>query len=396
VIQWLKSKGENAMTSVSQLIPLLPDSYEEDCIKLGIIRRQRAIKTPADLMMLILFHLLNGCTLMEISEVGRLTNIGKFSDVAFMKKFSLCAVWFQLISAKLMQSVVADYPKPKYLDNYRVIAYDASDVVEKGKSGRTFRLHFGIDIFSMSSVQYKITGQNVGETLANFTMTPGDLAIADRIYGTLKSMEYCTENGADYIFRLRAKYFRIYDEQDARIDLLEQFACLRPGESKDIIGYSKNADGVRVPIRVCVKQKPSEAIEATRKKLARKGSRKQETISEEAKKFNEYIAVVTSLPPEVSAEDVLETYRLRWQVECYFKRLKTIMDFGEMPKKREDSILAWLNGKIMVALLVEMLLSAKSFSPCDVFGYRQEYMERDEDDYVNHENRSDSNRITAV
>jgi hypothetical protein len=388
VIQWEKSKGENAMTSVSQLIPLLPDDYEEDCIKLGIIRRKRAIKTPADFMMLILFHLLNGCTLLEISEVGRLTNIGKFSDVAFMKKFSMCTAWFQQISAKLMTSAVADYPKPEYLDNYRVVAYDASDVVEKGRSGRTFRLHYGIDIFNMSSVQYRITGQDVGETLSNFTMPPGDLAIADRIYGTLKSIEHCIGNGADYIFRLRANYFHIYDDQNMQIDLLEQFAHLSPGESKDIRGYSITAGGARVPIRVCVKQKPVEAIEVSRKKLARKGSKKQKAISEGAKKFNVCIVVVTSLPPEVSAEDVLETYRLRWQVECYFKRLKSIMDFGEMPKKREDSTLAWLNGKIMVALMVERFLSAKSFSPCGVFGYRQEHMERDEDDDTNHENKS--------
>ena len=89
------------------------------------------------------------------------------------------------------------------------------------------------------------------------------------------------------------------------------------------------------------------------------------------------------------SEEVLETYRLRWQVECYFKRLKSIIDFGEMPKKREDSILSWLNGKIMVALLIEMLLSTKSFSPSSIFGYREECLERDEDDVTDFENRSD-------
>ena len=377
------------MTSVPQLIPLLPTSYEDECLKLGIIQRQRSIKTPADLMMLSLFHLLNGCTLIEISEVGRLTGIGDFSDVAFMKKFSQCAAWFQQISAKLMENVVADFPKPEYLDNYRVIAFDASDVVEKGRSGRIFRLHYGIEIFSMSSVQYKITGQNVGETLCNYTLCPGDLAIADRIYGTLKGITHCIDNSADYIFRLKSGYFHIYDDQDKPINLLDQFADLEHEKSKDIFGYSKSADGRRVPIRVCVKRKSKEAIEATKKRMARKSSKKQEKISKEAKKFNEYIVVVTSLPLEVSAEEVLETYRLRWQVECYFKRLKSIIDFGEMPKKREDSILSWLNGKIMAALLIEMLLSTKSFSPSSIFGYREEYPERDEDDVTDYENRAD-------
>jgi len=374
------------MTSVPQLIPLLPPSYETACYELGVIQRARSFKTPADLMMLILFHLLNGCTLMEISEVGRLTGMGEFSDVAFMKKFSQCAEWFKRISAELMRGAVADYPKPEYLDDYRAIAFDASDVVEKGRSGRVYRLHYGIDIFGMCSVQHKITGQDVGETMCNFKLGPGDLAIADRIYGTLRSIAHCISSGADYIFRLKSGGFNIYDGQGNKIELLERFAELDAEESMDIFGYAQPPGGDRVPMRVCVKRKSAEAIEATRKRLARKESRKQEKISATAKKFNEYIVVVTSLPAGVSAEEVLETYRLRWQVECYFKRLKSIMDFGEMPKKREDSILAWLNGKIMVALMIEILLSSQSFSPSSVFGHREEYMEGDENDGLDNEN----------
>jgi IS4 transposase len=62
-----------------------------------------------------------------------------------------------------------------------------------------------------------------------------------------------------------------------------------------------------------------------------------------------------------SAVEILETYRYRWQVEMYFKRLKSILGFGELPKKQVDSSLAWLNGKLMVALLVELFLSKSVF-----------------------------------
>jgi IS4 transposase len=84
-------------------------------------------------------------------------------------------------------------------------------------------------------------------------------------------------------------------------------------------------------------------------------------MSDEAKAFNEYIVVVTNLNDGISAEEILETYRLRWQVEIYFKRLKSILDFGELPKRRLDSVIAWLNGKLMIALLIEILLSKTSF-----------------------------------
>ena len=86
-------------------------------------------------------------------------------------------------------------------------------------------------------------------------------------------------------------------------------------------------------------------------------------ILEETKETHAYTFVITSLPESISAMDVLSLYRFRWQVELYFKRLKSIMDFGELPKKRNDSIEAWLNGKLIVALLVEKLLSEVDFFP---------------------------------
>jgi hypothetical protein len=51
----------------AQLLPLLGEDYERKCLELGIIQRASAIKTPADLMMLCLFHLLNGVPLMAAS-----------------------------------------------------------------------------------------------------------------------------------------------------------------------------------------------------------------------------------------------------------------------------------------------------------------------------------------
>jgi hypothetical protein len=37
-----------------------------------------------------------------------------------------------------------------------VLAVDASDVVEKGRSGETYRLHYAIDLHTMTSDTFKI------------------------------------------------------------------------------------------------------------------------------------------------------------------------------------------------------------------------------------------------
>lgn len=78
------------------------------------------------------------------------------------------------------------------------------------------------------------------------------------------------------------------------------------------------------------------------------------------------------------ADEILDLYRYRWQVELYFKRLKSILNYGELPKKSEKSIFAWLNGKLMVALLVESVIGSADFSPCKYDD--EEYLEGDEND----------------
>jgi hypothetical protein len=79
--------------------------------------------------------------------------------------------------------------------------------------------------------------------------------------------------------------------------------------------------------------------------------------------LHEYVVVVPSLPDSVTAEEVLETYRRRWQVGIRFKRLKSILDFGDLPKKNPTASQAWSNGKITAALLIEAFTAKASFSP---------------------------------
>ena len=163
--------------SVARLIYELPENYEEECEKQGAVERWRGVKNAADLMMLLLIHLMNGTTLLEISAITKLLGVGELSDVAFMKRLAKCKDWFDSISKQLLNKVVVDYKKPKWLEKYTVTAVDASDVVEKGRTKRTFRLHYMLDIFNMTCAGFKITKQKVGETLCNYDIKKGDSRI---------------------------------------------------------------------------------------------------------------------------------------------------------------------------------------------------------------------------
>jgi len=349
------------MTNVIKLAKELPEGYEAACYSEKAIRRRRGVDNPNNLMILSLFHLLNGCSLVEISTISSLAKLGKMSDVAFMKRFEGCDNWFKWIISKLLFNGGIEYHKPDWLSNYRVLSTDASDVVEKGRSRRTYRLHFALDLFKMQCAEYNITAEKIGESLKNFKLQSNDLVVADRIYSTFVGMKHCIDNGANFVMRLRSKSFNMYDAQDQKIDLLTHLQSLRDGENIDLTVFVKMTGTESTPVRICARKKDKDAIEKSQRKLERKKSRKQESISEDTVTFNNYIVLVTMLPREILAEQILELYRWRWQVELYFKRLKSILDFGELPKKRPKSVFAWINGKIMIALLIEKLIGKKSF-----------------------------------
>lgn len=368
-----------AFVGAASLMKMMPQGYEEACYSTKAIRRKRVIRDPNDLMLLSLFHLLTGCSLVEISEISKLTKIGSISDVGFMKRFNSCNDWFKWILTETQKSTkgIVQYNLPDRLSKYRILAVDASDVSEKGPVRRIFRLHFALDIVRMHAALYNITSNSVGEHLRNFDFSSDDLVLADRGYSNVTGMEHCLKKGCQYIVRMRKNGFNLYDSEGNKLSLLSLMKGKDSGEVKAFVHKEERKKTVlSIPVRVCFKKKPKEALESTRKKLKVKERTNQMKFSREAYLFNEYIVLITSLDDSVSAEDILELYKYRWQVELYFKRLKSILDYGEIPKKSEESIFPWLNGKLMIALLVETMLGKANFPPYTC--YEEEYLEGDE------------------
>jgi IS4 transposase len=77
--------------------------------------------------------------------------------------------------------------------------------------------------------------------------------------------------------------------------------------------------------------------------------------------YNRYIIVATSLSEAVSAAQVLELYRMRWQIELAFKRLKSLFRYNEIPVKLDKTAYAWFYGKLLLAALCERLVNEGRF-----------------------------------
>jgi hypothetical protein len=120
--------------------------------------------------------------------------------------------------------------------------------------------------------------------------------------------------------------------------------------------------------RLCGIRKSEAATRRAERKLTLKAQSGKGKVTPETREYARYVLVLTTLPASrATARQVLECYRLRWQIELTFKRLKSIVQLGHVPKHDDQSSRAWLYGKLFVALLSQKL--ARIGSAISPWGY---------------------------
>jgi IS4 transposase len=67
--------------------------------------------------------------------------------------------------------------------------------------------------------------------------------------------------------------------------------------------------------------------------------------------------LLTSLPPtRATADEVVRLYRMRWQIELAFKRLKSIGGIAALPASDPRLARSWLLAHLIAAVLIETSL----------------------------------------
>jgi len=241
---------------------------------------------------------------------------------------------------------------------------DATDILEPGATGTDWRLHYSLRLPQLVCDHFEITDAHGAEQLARFAFAPAEVVLADRGYCHRAGVAQVLEAQADVVVRLVPSNFPLLDARARPFDVLARCGGLGAGRCREWRVWFEHG-GWQHPLRLCVLRKPELAVRKARKKLRQKAMRKNTELREETLQAAAHVMILTSLPAtEWSAAAVLELYRCRWQIELAFKRLKTLLQAGHVPKSRDASARAWMQAKILSALLIENLLcDSRSFSP---------------------------------
>ena len=364
----MENETPNALAEDWELLmSFFPSDWREQAEASGALRGLRQDKSAESCLRVLLMHLGCGFSLRETVVRAKHAQLADLSDVALLKRLRKSKPWLhQLCCALFAERELSGSPSGD--PSWRLI--DASLVSEPGKTGSQWRVHYSLRWPSLECDYFKLTpveGSGHGESLYQFDFAPGDYVLADRGYCHAEGIGQAVREGAFLTVRLNPQGIRLQSPGGGPYPLVKKLQSLQ--------GAGRTAEwDVRIPlpgqepplpVRLCAVRKSAAAIALAQKKLRRKARKAGWQLQPESLIYAQYVMVLSTFPVATySTQRVLEAYRLRWQVELVFKRLKQIAQLGHLPKHDQESSQAWLYGKLLVALLTEKVIQAASaFSP---------------------------------
>lgn len=347
---------------------MLPEGWREKARELKAMRRQRGeIQEPETLLRILMIHLLDGCSLRETATRAAHGGLARVSDVALLKRLRTCGEWFRWMGSELMRQHVS---APGGLDplpgrNLRLV--DGSSVSEPGATGSTWRIHYAFMLPSLRCDEVYVTDPKVGESLKRFTVRPEDVLMADRGYAHREGIAHVVRAGGDVVVRLNLSNVPLEQADGKAFPILKRLRTLRVAACGDWQAWmreSSREDAARIAVRVCAIKKSAQATRKTQEKLLAEAARKRQEVQAQTLEAAGYVVLLSTLRPQISAQTILNLYQGRWQIELAFKRLKSLIGVGHLKKIDPGGAASWLQGKLMVAFLIEtMLEAAERISP---------------------------------
>lgn len=326
----------------------------------GAFARARKIESPEVLLRLILMWAVAERSLMDTAAIAAEAGLADVSDVALVKRFAKAGDWLAALASELL--IDAQPPLP---EGVRVRVLDATAITRAGKHGTDRRLHLGMDLGSNRIDSIELTDVKGAESLKRFSVRAGEILIGDRGYGTRAGMSYIAEHEAFFVVRFPWPAVPLESADGQSFSLIDALRSLPEAGVGEFAVRFTGPDGKPVDARLVATRKTEPAAARARQKALRERTKKgRAAVDIRTLEVAGYFFVLTNLPPDVSAESVLQLYRLRWQIEIKFKTLKSLFHLDNVPARNDESLRVYVLAKLLVALLIDSLLDeADSFPP---------------------------------
>jgi hypothetical protein len=344
------------------LCQYLPEDLSEFAKSTGTVKRWRNVKNGEELLRIILAYAMEDLSLRSTaawSSQGAL----ELKDTSVLHRLRQAPPLLERVLAHLLTQRLRGEaaPGPTFRIN------DATVLSIPGSEGIDWRLHAVYDPAQCCLRRVEITDHRGGERLDRDRPQPGDVVCGDRGLAHARGIHAVTAAGAHVLLRMHWQNIRLHDAHGQAVDLDQTLKRADLGDAGTIVyvPFEKNRP---VPARLLIRPLPTEAANRNRQRLRRNAAKKGRTPSLTALRLAGYFCMLTTLPESLaSAAVVLELYRVRWQIELFFKRCKGLLHFDRLRAFDPSLVRTYCLAKLIEVALIQCLHEeAVAFSPWGV------------------------------
>lgn len=340
------------------LLARFPDDLDLDrlAIEHHAIQRGRKIKSGKVLLRLALARGPGGMSLRDAAGWAGVLGLASLTNPAVKYRLDRSEDFLKAVMDHQLAAKAAS--RGLHWPGRTLRVADGTCIAKPGSKGTDWRVHGVFDLGTGGFANLELTDGKGGESLSRGGPVAGEVRIADRGYGHARAWHrFRLDSGgkADLIVRMKWNSFALTGRDGAPFDLIKHLAGLPDDRlPHEIEVRAKVSRGVCEPVRLIIVRKPPEAAQATRTMLRSQASRKQKKLNPRSLVAAEFLILATSLPTEgYPAEQVLAAYRLRWQIELAFKRLKSLLHIDKLPARTSPGARSWLYAHLILALLCD-------------------------------------------
>ena len=349
------------------LCQFLPQDLTDLAKASGAVKRWRNIRNGEELLRIILAYAIEDLSLRSTAAWSTQAAL-ELKDTSVLHRLRQAPPLLEKVLAHLLTHHVRaeSTPGPELRIN------DATVLSIPGSEGTDWRLHVVYDPVQCRLRRVEITDHQGGERLDRDRPQRGDIVCGDRGLAHARGIHAVSEAGAYILLRMHWQNIRLLGAQGEPLDL---DATLKRADAGD------KATNIQVPLegkaplpaRLLLRPLPQEAASRNRQRLRRNAAKKGRTPSATALRLAGYFCVLTTLPEALAPNDVvLELYRIRWQIELFFKRCKSLLHFDQLRVFDPALVRTYCLAKLIEVTLIESLHEeALAFSPWGVPRCRQ-------------------------
>lgn len=338
----------------NDILHWLPHNYEEKMREMKAFVRARKIKSPSDLLRIMLAYPVLQFSLEDLSRWALEKGIADITSISIWERSQAMLPFLRWLVTELLSSSVK--PTDSQLN---LAPIDGTTFTLPASNKRDWILH--LIWMNGKPIDLRLTkakGKGSGESMKHlYNVRENAVILGDRAYGTPNGVEHAIENGFNFISRFVWNNLPLYESEDSktRIEPSKILNNMPAGDIKDFQCWmrGKNTKAKKVRIVIIRKDKYSaeKAIRQSKKDSTRKGHKPQKVTLFMA----QFVALVTNLTEEQTDKNtIIDAYRWRWQIEREFRRFKSSTYIRKLVNHKDSTVEVYI-----LASLVAWLLSCK-------------------------------------